>query len=49
MIVLISDLVVSIDLQQMWQDSLHILLYEFLCFYVHGVEQNSPETTVSYS
>lgn len=29
---LISHLVVSIDLQQMWQDGLQILLYEFLSF-----------------
>lgn len=44
-----SDLVVSISLQQMWQNGLHILLDEFLCVYVHGVEQNGPETSASYN
>lgn len=42
-----SDLVVSIDLQQMWQNSLQIFFYIFFCFYVHGVEQNRPEATAS--
>lgn len=31
----LSDLVVSIDLQEMWQNSLEVLLYEFFCLYVH--------------
>lgn len=42
-----SDLVVSVDLQQMWQNSLQIIFYEFFCFDVHGVEQNWPEATAS--
>lgn len=46
---MISDLVVSVSLQQMWQNSLRVLLDEFLCVYVHGVEQNGPETGASYN
>lgn len=42
-----SDLAVSVDLQQMWKNSLQILIYKFFCFYVHRVEQNRPEATAS--
>lgn len=44
-----SDLVVCVDLQQMWQNSLHILLYEFFYLYIHGEEQNRPEAAASFN
>lgn len=49
MSVLVSDLVVSVHLQQKWQNSLQVLLHEVLCFYAHGVEQNGPESGASSS
>lgn len=42
-----SDLVVRVDLQQMWQNDLQVLLYELLRLYVHGAEQSGPETGAS--
>lgn len=43
----LSHLVVGVDLQQMWQNSLQILFYEFFCFYLHGEEKTRPEVTAN--
>lgn len=44
-----SDLIVCVDLQQMWQNSLQIVFYKFFGFDFHGEEQNRPESTASYN
>lgn len=44
-----SDLIVRVDLQQMWQNSLQIVFYKFFGFDFHGEEQNRPESTASYN
>lgn len=44
-----SDLIVRVDLQQMWQNGLQIVFYKLFGLYFHGKEQNRPESTTSYN
>lgn len=44
----LSDLVVGIDFEQLWENSLQVVFYELFSFQIHGGEENRPEATASF-
>lgn len=44
----LSNLVVGIDFEQLWENSLQVVFYELFSFQVHGGEENRPEATASF-